>query len=142
MHAIQAKLLDLSKRENLAQITLREMARLIGLPRESPQKIKHHLMQLQRKGFLSIDKPKGLMERYANSPAWATGLLDKGSRLFSIPIIGTANCGPATIFAEQNFQGFLRISGKLLNRSRPDGLYAIKADGTSMNRADVRGKGI
>jgi SOS-response transcriptional repressor LexA len=142
MHIIQAKLLELSKRQNLAQVSLREMARLIGLPRESPQKIKHHLMQLQRKGFLSIDRPRGVMERSANSPTWATGLLDKSFRLFSIPIIGTANCGPATIFAEQNFQGFLRISGKLLERSKPDGLYAIKADGTSMNRADVKGKGI
>jgi SOS-response transcriptional repressor LexA len=142
VHTIQSKLLELSRRQNLAQVSLREMARLIGLPHESPQKIKHHLMQLQRKGFIAIDKPKGLMERSASSPSWATGLLDKGSRLFSIPIIGVANCGPATIFAEQNFQGFLRISGKLLDRSKPDGLYAIRADGTSMNRADVRGKRI
>jgi SOS-response transcriptional repressor LexA len=142
MHTIQAKLLELSKRQNLAQVSLREMAKLIGMPQESPQKIKHHLGQLQRKGFLSIDKPKGLMERSANIPTWATGLLDKGSRLFAIPIVGTANCGPATIFAEQNFQGFLRISGKLLERSRPDGLYAIKADGTSMNRTDIKGKAI
>jgi SOS-response transcriptional repressor LexA len=142
MHPIQATLLELSKRRNLAQLSLREMARLIGMPRESPQKIKHHLMQLQKKGFLAIDKPRGLMDRSTGSPAWARGLLDNGSRLFSIPIIGTANCGPATVFAEQNFQGFLRISGKLLDRSRPDGLYAIKADGVSMNRADVNGKKI
>ena len=142
MHVIQVKLLELSKSQNLARVSLREMARLIGLPRESPQKIKHHLLQLQKRGFLAIDRPKGLMERSSNSPAWATGLLDKGSRLFSVPIIGTANCGPATIFAEQNFQGFLRISGRLLGRSKPDGLYAIKADGTSMNRAEINGKKI
>lgn len=142
MHIIQVKLLELSKSQNLARVSLREMARLIGLPRESPQKIKHHLLQLQKRGFLAIDRPKGLMERSSNSPAWATGLLDTGSRLFSVPIIGTANCGPATIFAEQNFQGFLRISGRLLGRSKPDGLYAIKADGTSMNRAEINGKKI
>ena len=142
MHEIQMKLLELSKRQNLARVSLREMAGLIGLPRESPQKIKHHLLQLQRRGFLVIDRPKGFMERSAGSPTWAKGLLDKGARLFAIPIIGTANCGPATIFAEQNFQGFLRVSGKLLSRSRPDGLYAIKADGTSMNRAEVNGKKI
>jgi SOS-response transcriptional repressor LexA len=142
MHAIQVKLLELSKSQNLAKVSLREMARLIGLPRESPQKIKHHLLQLQKRGFLAIDRPKGLMDRSSNSPAWATGLLDTGSRLFSVPIIGTANCGPATIFAEQNFQGFLRISGRLLGRSKPDGLYAIKADGISMNRAEINGKKI
>jgi SOS-response transcriptional repressor LexA len=142
MHTIQSKLLELSKSQNLAKLSLREMAKLIGLPHESPQKIKHHLVQLQRKGFLAIDKPKGVMERSANSPTWASGLLETGPRLFSIPVIGTANCGPAEIFAEQNFQGFLRLSGRLIDRSKPDGLYAIKADGTSMNRADVQGKRI
>jgi SOS-response transcriptional repressor LexA len=142
MHPIQGKLLELSKRENLAKLSLRDMARLLGMPNESPQKIKHHLLQLQKKGFLAIDKIKGVMGRSANSPTWATGLLDKPSRLFSIPVIGTANCGPATIFAEQNFQGFLRISPKLIDRSKPEGLYAIKTDGTSMNRAEINGKRI
>jgi hypothetical protein len=47
----------------------------------------------------------------------AKGLLEKTNHLFSIPIIGTANCGPATIFAEQNFQGFLKVSNKLVGRS-------------------------
>ena len=41
--------LALSKEENLAQLSLREMASRIGMPEESPQKIKHHLMQLQKK---------------------------------------------------------------------------------------------
>src|SRR5882724_11653997 len=103
MHPIQEKLLQLSKIENLAKLSLREMAQSIGMPHESPQKIKHHLLHLQKKGFLSIDKAKGMMSRSSSVPDWAKGLLHKASRLFSIPIIGTANCGPATIFAEQNF---------------------------------------
>src|SRR3990167_3424772 len=110
MHLIQEKLLKLSKKENLARLSLRDMAQGIGMPEESPQKIKHHLLQLQKKGFLSIDRAKGVMEKADSKPTWAKGLLEAKSRLFSIPIIGTANCGPATIFAEQNFQGFLRIS--------------------------------
>jgi len=118
------------------------MANLIGMPGESPQKIKHHLLQLQKRGFLTMDRAKGIMERSASAPSWATGLLKKTANLFSIPIIGTANCGPATIFAEQNFQGFLRVSSKLIGRSRPDGLYAIKADGSSMNRAVIDDKNI
>lgn len=140
MHPIQEELLKLSKKENLAKLSLREMAKRIGMPGESPQKIKHHLLQLQRKGFLTIDRVKGIMGRTSPTPGWAKGLLDKASRLFSIPIIGTANCGPATIFAEKNFQGFLRISSKLIERSRPNGLYAIKTDGSSMNRAEIDGK--
>ena len=134
--------MGLSKKENLAKLSLREMAGLIGMPEESPQKIKHHLLQLEKKGFLKIDKIKGVMERSSSEGSWARGLLDKKSRLFSIPIVGTANCGPATIFAEQNFQGFLRLSSKLVNRSKPTGLFAIKAEGSSMNRAEIDGKHI
>jgi len=142
MHEIQQKLLALSKRANLARISLREMAEKIGLPLESPQKIKHHLLQLEKKGFLNIDRGKGTMYRSSSVPDWAKGLLQKSARLFSIPIIGTANCGPATIFAEQNFQGFLRASSKLLDRERPNGLYAVKADGSSMNRAVIGDRSI
>lgn len=142
MHPIQEKLLQLSKKKNLAQLSLREMAAGIGMPEESPQKIKHHLTQLQKKGFLTIDRYKGLMGRAASTPDWAPGLLRKAARLFSIPIIGTANAGPATIFAEQNFQGFLRVSNKLVGRAKPDGLYAVKTDGSSMNRAEINGKRI
>jgi len=142
MHPIQEKLLKLSKKENLAKLSLRDMAQGVGMPKESPQKIKHHLLQLQKKGFLSIDRAKGMMSRASSEPDWAKGLLHKASRLFSIPIIGTANCGPATVFAEQNFEGFLRASSKLVGRPKPTGLYAVKADGASMNRAEIKGKRI
>lgn len=142
MHPIQEKLLALSKTENLAKLSLRGMAEKIGMGSESPQKIKHHLQQLQKRGFLALDRTKQTMTTADSKPGWAKGLLDVKSRLFSIPVIGTANCGPATIFAEQNFQGFLRISSKLIGRSKPTGLYAIKADGSSMNRAEVKGKRI
>jgi len=142
IHTIQEELLKLSKKKNLANLSLREMAKLIGMPNQSPQKIKHHLLQLQKKGFLKIDRIKGVMKRTSSIPGWAKGLLNKSARLFSIPVIGTANCGPPTIFAEQNFQGFLRISSKLIGRSKPTGLYAIKADGSSMNRAKIKEKRI
>lgn len=142
MHSLQEKLLQLSRKENLAQLSLREMAKRIGSPTESPQKIKHHLTQLQKKGFLSIDRAKGVMERASSTPSWAKGLLQKTAQLFSIPIVGAANAGPAALFAEENFQGFLRISSKLLGRGKPTGLYALKIDGSSMNRAVIDGRRI
>lgn len=142
MHPIQEKLLNLSKERNLAQASLREMAAAIGLPDESPQKIKHHLQQLEKKGFFTIDRAKGLMEKASLLPGLASGLLTEASSLFSIPIVGMANCGPATVFAEQNFEGFLRVSGRLLGRGNPAGLYAIRTNGSSMNRAEIGGKKI
>jgi len=142
MHPIQEKLLNLSKERNLAQVSLREMATAIGLPDESPQKIKHHLQQLEKKGFFTIDRAHGLMDKAKLLPGLVSGLLTEASSLFSIPIVGTANCGPATLYAEQNFEGFLRVSGRLLGRASPAGLYAIKTNGSSMNRAEIGGKKI
>jgi SOS-response transcriptional repressor LexA len=142
MHPIQEKLLMLAKRENLAQLSLREMGAAIDLPAESPQKIKHHLSQLEKKGFLSIDRSKGSMELQQTKPGWARGLLETTSSVFAIPIVGSANCGPASIFAEENVEGFLRVSSKLVGRSSPKELYALRADGSSMNRAEVDGRRI
>lgn len=142
MHPIQQKLLELARSKNLARITLRELAAEIGLPDESPQKVKHHLQQLQKKGLLIIDRSAGTMSRAASKPTIARGLVKASATLFSIPIVGTANCGPATLFAEQNFEGILRVSSRLVGRSRPAGLYALRADGASMNRAQIGGRTI
>jgi repressor LexA len=142
VHPIQERLLELSKRENLAKLSLRDIGRRIGMGLESPQKIKHHLGQLEKRGFLVIDRARGVMGRSATGSSWAKGLLETSARVFAIPIVGTANCGPATIFAEQNFQGFLRVSSKLVGRKQHAGLYAIRADGSSMNRADINGRSI
>jgi len=142
MHIIQQKLLTLSKSENLAKMSLREMAAAIDMPEESPQKIKHHIEQLQKKGFITINREKGVMTKSSLLPSMSKGLLETTGQVFSIPILGTANCGPATLYAEENFQGFLRVSSKLIGRSRPSGLYAVRADGNSMNRADINGRKI
>jgi SOS-response transcriptional repressor LexA len=140
MHKIQQKLLALSKKKNLAKMSLREMASDIEMPKESPQKIKHHLEQIVKKGFITIDRDNGEMNRV--EAGVNPGLLETTTPVFSIPIIGTANCGPANLYAEENFQGYLRVSNKLVGKSKPTGLYAIKADGQSMNRAEVSGKKI
>lgn len=142
MHPIQQSLLEFSKAYNLAQMTYRDIAKGIGLLNESPQKIKHHLLQLQKKGFIKVDRVRGVMEKTIAEPSWAKGIMKKASRIFSIPIIGTASCGSATIFAKENFKGFLRVSGKLIGQSRPNDLFAVEADGYSMNLAEISGKKI
>ena len=66
--------------------------------------------------------------------------MDKSRRLVSLPIIGSANCGPATIYAEANIEGYLKISPKLLPRAK--NIFAIQAVGYSMNRANINGRAI
>lgn len=109
-------------------MTLREIGKEIG--ETMPQKIKHHLGQLEKKGFLNIDlKNKKVQKKGARTAT--------SSPFFSIPIIGTANCGPATIFANENIEGYLKISKNILRKCK--NIFAIKAQGLSMNKSSING---
>lgn len=98
-----------------------------------PQKIKHHLTQLEKKGFIKIAKTTGTIERTTPGKIASTSLL-------SIPILGTADCGPATFYADTNFEGYLKISSALLQKKKD--VFALRANGLSMNRASVGNKNI
>ncbi|MEK9157819.1 MAG: S24 family peptidase [Patescibacteria group bacterium] len=129
MHTIQEKLLKLTEGHDLANMSLREIGKLIN--ETSPQKIKHHLLQLEKNGLLQMDRLAKVMVKTR------PGALQRNS-LLAIPILGTANCGPATAYADQEAQGYLRVSGKLLSKKK--GIFAIKASGHSMNKANINGE--
>jgi len=131
MHKIQEAILKLIREKNLTGLTLREIGDAVG--EKFPQKIKHHLDQLQKKGFIKIDKKtKSILPAVLGKT--------QNTSLLSIPIIGTANCGPATIFANENIEGYLKISKSILKKCKS--VFAIRAQGLSMNRASVDGKTI
>jgi repressor LexA len=129
MHTLQEKLLKLSETKDLSQMSLREIGREIGV--DGPQIVKHHLLQLEKNGLLQLDRLTKVMVKTR------PGITAKSS-LFAVPILGTANCGPATAYAEQEAEGYLRVSGKLLTKKK--GIFAIKASGYSMNKANVNGE--
>lgn len=131
MHSIQEKLLNISRTTNLAGLSLREIGKLVG--EEHPQKIQHHLDQLAKKGFIRIDRERGVLERIK-------GGVKKNSKLVAVPIVGAANCGVAQLFADQNIEGYLRISNRILMKKNE--VFIIKAVGRSMNRATINGENI
>jgi len=131
MHILQEKILKIAGEKNLGNMTLREIGALVG--EKFPQKIKHHLVQLERKGLLKIDKARSLIQKTSQH-------ITKNAQFVSVPIIGTANCGPATLYAEANYQGYLKISSRIL-RKRKD-LFAVRASGLSMNKARINEKTI
>ncbi len=101
----------------------------------------YHLEKLQRAGYIKreLNQPRSMTVQpleSIESPYSSTVGLDS----ISLPIVGSANCGPADIFAEQNIEGYLKVSKSLLNRR--DGLFVIRASGDSMNKADFFGKTI
>ena len=113
--------------------SLRSVARKVG--EKYPQKIKHHITQLEKKGLISVDwQNKKIMETKPGK--------NNSSPLLSVPIVGTANCGPATIFADQNIEGFVKISKVILGLKAIGDFFAIRASGNSMNRAKIHGKSI
>ena len=132
-------LLALAGEKNLGQMTLREIGALIG--EKSPQKVKHHLQQLEQKGLIKIDKNKKMITKVKKE--WEQGTLGEG-RILSIPILGAVNAGPAQIYADTNIEGFLKVSAALLNPAPRDAqtYLALKVVGPSMNRAEIDGKRI
>jgi SOS-response transcriptional repressor LexA len=131
MHPLQEKLLQLVSTHNLGAMTLREIGELVA--ETHPQKIKHHLEQLERKGLIIFHRETGMVRKITHSTG-ATG------DLLTIPILGSANCGRAGFFAEANIKGFLKVSRKVVKPKA--GLFALRAVGDSMNRADVKGRSI
>lgn len=132
MHSLQEKLLALSANHDLGKLSLRRIGKLIG-EEQSPQKVKHHLLQLEKRGLLQIDRSQNIV-----APVKAGSI--RNTSLVALPILGAANCGPAMIFAEQRAEGYLQISGKLLLKKK--GTFAIKASGYSMNKANINGESI
>lgn len=131
MHPIQEKLLKLLEQKNISDMTLRGIGEQIKEP--LPQKIKHHLEQLEKKGFIKYDRKNKTLSRVKSNSKIV-------SPFVSIPVVGTANCGPATIFANENIEGYLKISKNILNKCK--NIFAIKAQGLSMNKANINGVSI
>jgi len=137
MHIIQQKILNLAKERNLAELTLRKIGELVEEP-DSPQKIKHHLDKLIEKGLLLRSADGKRLEVMASG-------FDIKSKIISLPIVGSANCGEALAFADEKIEGYLKVSLHTLDSSlsrRIGDLYVLCAVGDSMNRADIKGKSI
>lgn len=130
MHSIQRDLLSLSRNINLADRSLRDIGKLIGV--EHPEKIRHHLKQLEKKGFLIVDKT-------TNSVKNVNPNRSKENKFINVPIVGSANCGPAEILAIENIEGYLTTTSSLVGKGE---LYALRAKGDSMNRANIKGMSI
>jgi SOS-response transcriptional repressor LexA len=131
MHPLQKRLLDLTATHELDGKSLREIGDLLG--EKHPQKIKHHLSQLELRGLIEIDRERRLLRK----PQPRTS---PHSEFINIPILGSANCGSATVYAEESIEGYLRVSNKVLDPK--GGLFALRAIGNSMNKANVCGVSI
>lgn len=131
MHAKQKQLLTLIEIDsNIGSYSLRTIADKIGVP-DKPQIVKYHLQQLEKAGMIQMNLDEGVIK-----PVKKGFVKSTVNTVFSLPVVGTANCGPATVFAEQNIQQYLKVSSSMLPYNKKD-LYSVIADGNSMNLAKV-----
>jgi len=137
MHKIQQKILKLAESQNLASLTLRKIGQMIHEP-GSPQKIKHHLNKLVENGLLIMSVDGKRIKKISS------GINDK-TKLISLPIYGSANCGQALEIADNYIQGYLKVSKSILGPKlikKIKNLFVVKAVGSSMNKANVDDKNI
>jgi len=136
MNILQTQLLNhIASTPEMGSFSLRKIAELLGV-KGKPQIAKYHLQQLEKRGLIQMNLEEGVLKLVQKGYNHATK-----SPLFAIPVVGAANCGPAVTYADQKVDSYLKISSSLLPRNK-NRLFAIKADGDSMNRAKVNGKNI
>jgi repressor LexA len=102
----------------------------------------HYVKKLEEGGYIKKEEnqPRGmaiLAADFMGSPVSGNVF---GFDYISIPLVGAANCGPATILAEENVEGYLSVPKTLV--AKKSGIFALRAIGDSMNRANVKGKTI
>lgn len=131
MHPIQEKLIQLSADHDIPAMKLADLARLLGI--SSLQKAKHHREQLIKKGLLEAP------ERSKDTKVLKNFL--GNADLISIPVLGSANAGPASLYADGEVKGYLQVSSRLLPHSYKSAqLFALKVIGDSMNQAGIGGQ--
>lgn len=128
MNSIQEKILLLARTIDLEKTRRVDLVDLIGC--KYPSQVTHHMNQLVKSGDLVRVSGK-LVPAMKSIAGYIT-----------IPVMGEADCGEATRFADGRIIDNLVVSPSVINAKRPDRLYALIAKGDSMNAADVQGKSI
>jgi SOS-response transcriptional repressor LexA len=132
MHPVQQKIMNLFSNTDTLDLRLREIGRIISVIH--PQTVKYHLLDLARRGLIKIDLENKKLILIDHSA------IENGP-LLTLPIYGSANCGAASVFAENSIEGFLKVSKNIL-KGPTENLFVLKATGNSMDRAVINGKNI
>ncbi len=100
-----------------------------GLDIKSPRSVFIYLNHLEEKGLIKrVSKDRGIQ---------LVG--DSETSFIDIPVLGMANAGSPTMVAEENVEGYLKVSRRLYGSNK---LFAIRISGDSMNSSSVKGKNI
>lgn len=106
-----------------------------------PSSAYYHVKKLQDEGYLEreANRPRSIGV-YADHTIKTPFMEKAGLDSIRVPILGAANAGPATLFAEENITGYLKVSRNTLNKK--DRVFALRVIGDSMNKAKISGKNL
>lgn len=96
----------------------------------------YHVKKLQDAGYLDKDERRSRSLK-TRDVTFGSFLANKTPVYFSLPVIGSANCGPASIFAIEDPREYVTVSSDSLGRKSKEGLFVVEAEGDSMNLAKV-----
>lgn len=132
MHPLQKKLVELNRVRKLSELTYREIARQLSENGPiHPFAVKYHIDLLVKADQLGVsDRPVSASPRKA---------AQKEPYLVRIPLMGSANAGRATIFADNDIKTYVNISSKILCSKNYPNLIALTVTGNSMNKAEIAG---
>lgn len=107
-----------------------------------PSSAQYHVNNLQKLGYLEkqSNRPRSI-EINENKIVKTPFLTQKGLSAVRVPILGSANAGPAMLVAEENITGYLKVSSNILGKKK-DHVFALWVEGDSMNKAKIGGKSI
>ena len=128
MHKIQKRIIRLAKEEDISNLGYRKLGEKIKV--DHPQQVKWHLSKLIANGHLQTTPDGGLT------------VMEDQPKLAKLPILGAANCGEPLIMAEDRVEDYLTLSPGLLPKSKQANIFAVKASGDSMDKADIGGASI
>ncbi len=128
MNGIQEKLLLLARTIDIEKERRVDLVKMVNC--KYPSQITHHMNQLIKYGNLVRLNGKLV-------PAMQTSV-----GMVSIPVMGEADCGEATRFADGRIIDSLRVSPSMIISKNHSSLFALIARGDSMNASNIRGKQI
>lgn len=99
----------------------------------------YHVKKLQDAGYLDRDEKRSRSLK-TKDITFGSFLANKTPVYFSLPVVGSANCGPANIYAIEDPREYVTVSSDSLGKRNKEGLFVVEAEGDSMNLAKVGAK--
>lgn len=121
--------------------SLDEIAKHFSKFLSHPSSAHYHVKRLEEEGY--IEKTSGRPRAigiYDQKEVQSPMLKNMGLDSVRVPILGTANAGPAMSVAEEDISGYLKVSKSVVRKK--DGVFALRVEGDSMNKAKIDGKNL